>query len=314
MNTSTAASQAASARGLREMMRQHPLLSYFMMAYAFSWIMTIPCILAEWGMLPASIFAPVFVIKAFAGPFVAALIMVNITEGKEGAARFRRRFFQARAGWQWYLLILLGIPALFFLGIVIQIYYQPGTLVGFKGFPNNSPIYFLVYYLINFVIIFFGGGPLAEEPGWRGFALPRLQALYGAKRFGPLWAALLLGVIWAFWHLPDFLTRAQGGGPGTGWGTFFTNLPIFVVMVVALSIVMAWVYNHTQGSIFIAILLHASINTSGILPELFQSPNVPVMTMANLAMLMAIGVPALLIAVLTRGRLGYQEGRSIQSP
>jgi len=223
--------------------------------------------------------------------------MVGLTEGKDGKARFRRRFVQVRAGWQWYLFILLGIPALFLFGIAVQ----PGILGSFQGFPQNSPVYFLIYYLVNFIIIFFFGGALAEEPGWRGFALPRMQ-----PRFGPLWGSLLLGVVWAFWHLPDFLTRAQGGGPGTGWGTFLTNLPIFVLLVVALSVVMAWVYNHTQGSILIAILLHASINTAGILPELFPAPGIPIFTLANTALLIALVVPALIIVIFTRGGLGYQ--------
>jgi membrane protease YdiL (CAAX protease family) len=280
-------------------MVRHPLISFFFMAYAFSWIITIPCILAEWGFLPASLFQIFFLLKAFAGPFLAAAIMVNITEGKEGMARFWRRFVQARAGWQWCLLILLGIPALFLLGIVVQ----PGTLASFQGLPHNSLVYYLIYYLVNFVAIFFFGGPLAEEPGWRGFALPRLQ-----PRYGPLKGALLLGVVWAFWHLPDFLTRAQGGGPGTGWGAFFTNLPIFVLLVMAISVVMTWVFNHTQASLFIMILLHASINTAEILPELFPTANIPVMTMANVALLMAAAAPALLIVILTRGRLGYQPG------
>jgi membrane protease YdiL (CAAX protease family) len=281
-------------------MRQHPLVAYFSMAYAFSWIMTIPCVLVDWGFLPEALFRPCFIIKAFAGPFVAGVLMVNLSEGRDGAARFRRRLFQVRAGWQWYLGILLGIPALFVLGMIVQ----PGVLASFQGFPGNGPVAYLVYYLVNFVIIFLFGGPLAEEPGWRGFALPRLQS-----RYGPLWGTLLLGVVWAFWHLPDFLTRAQGGGPGTGWGTFFTNLPVFVVMVVAIATLMTWVYNHTQGSLFIAILLHASINTAGILPELFPVPNMPIFTLANVALLIAVAVPALLIVILTRGRLGYTPDR-----
>ena len=271
------------------------------MAYAFSWIMTIPCILAEWGFLPESFLNIFFLIKAFTGPFLAAFILVNITEGKEGAARFLRRFVQVRAGWQWYLLILLGIPALFLLGIVIQ----PGVLASFTGLPHNSPSYYMIYYLVALVVTFFFGGPLAEEPCWRGFALPRMQL-----RFGSLRGTLLLGVVWAFWHLPDFLTRAQGGGPGMGWAAFFTNFPIFVVMVVAISVVMTWVYNHTQGSLFIAILLHASINSAGILPELFPAPNIPSATMANLGMLFAFIVPALLVVILTRSRLGYPSVRN----
>jgi membrane protease YdiL (CAAX protease family) len=299
MKTSMASSQTpAVSRGLRETMRQHPLFSFFFMAYAFSWILTIPSILAEWGFLPASLFQLFFFIKAFAGPFLAGFIMVNITEGKEGVARFWRRFIQVKASWYWYVMILLGIPALFLLGIAIQ----PGALSSFQGLPRNSLSYYLVYYLIAFLITFCAGGPLAEEPGWRGFALPRMQS-----RFGGLGGALLLGVVWAFWHLPDFLTSAQGGGPGTGWGAFFTNLPIFVVMVVAISVVMTWVFNHTRGSLFIMILLHASINTAGVLPALFPAANISAMTLANLAMLFAAILPALLIVLLTRGKLGYQR-------
>jgi len=262
------------------------------MAYAFSWIISIPIVLAEWGYLPEAIFIPLFAIKPFVGPFLAGFVMTNLIEGKEGVQRLRHSMLQARAGWLWYALILLGIPALYLLGIVVQ----PGALASFHGLPPG----YLITYLINFVIIFLLGGPLGEEPGWRGFALPRVQKSYGALR-----GNLLLGVVWSFWHLPDFLTRAQGGGPGTGWGAFFTNLPIFVVMVLALTVLMSWVYNHTGGSVFIAILLHASINTTGILPELFPIPNASMMTMANIAMLIGIAIPAVLILLFTRGRMGY---------
>ena len=292
------AKPAAPSSDLKAAMLRHPLLFFFLMAYAGSWIVSIPIVLSEWGYLPKSLFVPLFFIKPFVGPFLAAYIMTRVVEGKEGWRRLRRRLVQTRAGRQWYLFILLGIPALFLLGIFVL----PGAASSFQGFPNSSIVYFLVFYLVNFILIFFGGGPLGEEPGWRGFALPRMQTRYGALN-----GALLLGVVWAFWHLPDFLTSAQGGGPGTGWSNFFTNLPIFVVMVVTISIVMTWVYNHTQGSLFIAILLHASINTSGILPQLFAPKNMSIMTLGNLAMLIAMVVPAVVILVATRGKLGYHQ-------
>jgi membrane protease YdiL (CAAX protease family) len=288
-----------ASRSLTEVVRNHPLFSYFFMAYIFSWTMTVPVLLAERGFLPGALFNIFFIVKAFAGPFLAAFIMVSICEGKEGLVHFRHRFFQTQAGWYWYLGILLCIPALFLLGIMIQ----PGTMATFQGLPHNSLAYLLVNYLVNFVMIFFLGGPLAEEPGWRGFALPHMQS-----RFGALGGALLLGVVWAFWHLPDFLTHAQGGGPGTGWSTFFSNFPVFVLLVILINLVMTWVYNQTQGSLFIAFLLHASINTAGILSELFPTSGTPMMTLSNLALLIGMAVPALLIVILTRGRLGYQAG------
>jgi CAAX protease family protein len=296
METSnTSAPSTAGPKGLREVMRQHPLFSFFFMAYAFSWIILIPFILQEWGFLP-KVFSFTFVLNPFVGPTLAALIMTGLLEGKAGVSRLLRRCVQVRAGWQWYLFILLGIPALLVLGTVVL----PGALTGFRGLPPA----FLIVYLVNFLIIAFLGGPLGEEPGWRGFALPRLQ-----RSYGPLWGTLLLGFLWACWHLPHFLTSVQGGGPGTTFATFLTNFPIFGLMVVAIAIIMTWVFNHTRGSLFIAILLHASINTFSIVIPLFPVPGLSSETSGNLAVLIGFGVPALLIILLTRGRLGYQPGQ-----
>jgi membrane protease YdiL (CAAX protease family) len=272
-------------------MRQHPLFFFFLMAYAISWIISIPFILSEWGILHGD-FRVAFVVKSF-GPFLAAFIMTSILEGKEGVRRLRQRIRQWRAGWQWYLFILLAIPAFILLGIIIQ----PGKMASFQGL---TPV-LLVSYPLTFAAVFFGGGPLGEEPGWRGFALPRMQ-----MRYGPLWGTLLLGVLWTCWHLPDFLTSAQGGGPGTGFSTFVVNFSIFLVLVTAIAIILTWVYNHNHGSIFMTLLAHTSVNTPQVvLVPLFLAVDV---TSLNLAALIGFGVTALLIVVLTRGRLGYQPG------
>jgi uncharacterized protein len=289
MNTSEKSNPSTTgSKGLQQVMRAHPLFSFFFMAYAFSWIMVIPYILSQWGILHGD-FRIAFVIKSF-GPFLAAYIMIGITEGKAGLLRFRRSLGQVRAGWQWYVFILLGIPALFLLGMALF----PGVLASFQGFPANFPI----VYLVTFVLIFFGGGPLGEEPGWRGFALPRLQ-----PRFGALRGTLLLGVLWTFWHLPDYLNDAQRGGPGTNLVSLLTiNLPIFLLMVMGMAVIFTWVFNHTRGSVFIAILLHASINGFGTAMALF---NAPILVNSDLVICIAVLVPALLILILTRGRLGY---------
>ncbi len=207
--------------------------------------------------------------------------------------RLLHRYIQWRAGWQWYLFILLGIPALLVLAIMVL----PGALASFHGLP---PL-FLVIYPVSFVVTLILGGPLGEEPGWRGFALPRMQ-----PRYGPLGGTLLLGVLWACWHLPQFLTPAQGGGPGTSFATFFTNFPMFVLLVIAMAIIFTWVFNHTAGSLFIAILLHASVDTSQSLASFFPAP---IVTSTDLYALLGFGVPALLIVLLPRGRLGYQPGQ-----
>jgi uncharacterized protein len=95
---------------------------------------------------------------------------------------------------------------------------------------------------------------LFEEVGWRGFALPRLQ-----RRLDALWAALVLGVIWAFWHLPELISDPTRQRP-----------PLqFVLWALALSVIFTWLYNSTNGSLPIVIICHAAIDTAGryMLPE-----------------------------------------------
>ena len=100
------------------------------------------------------------------------------------------------------------------------------------------------------------GGPMGEEAGWRGFALPRLQ-----RRFDPLLASVILGAAWGAWHLPLHLTGyydAAFGGPLVGLlMRAFTTVPLAVVFT--------WTFNRSGGSVFAMVLLHTAVNiTSGL--------------------------------------------------
>lgn len=280
---------------LTELIRRHPLFAYFFIAYAFSWITLIPYILSSWGWLPGN-WTIVFVIHTF-GPAVAAISVVGTIEGKAGVKRLRQRVRRWRVGWPWYLFAVVGIQALFLLGIIIQ----PGGPASFRGLTPGL----LASYPLTYVAVFFGGGPLGEEIGWRGFALPRMQ-----PRYGPLKATLLLGVLWSGWHLADFATPSQGGGSGTSLSAVLTNFSIFLVVVVALSIILTWTFNHTRGSILMAILAHTSVDNpqAALVPAVFAVS----VTTVNLAGLIGFVTPALLILVLTRGRLGYRPSHEVE--
>jgi membrane protease YdiL (CAAX protease family) len=163
----------ASSGKLNGLMRKYPLFSFFFMSYLFSWIVTIPCVLSDWGILPnGTLFVLLFFLKAFAGPTVAAYIMSRVTAGRAGWREITRRIRLLRVRWGWYLFVLLAIPAVLLAGILAL----PGALASFQGLSGE----FLVSYPILFVIIFVGGGPLAEEIGWRGYALPRMQSRFGS--------------------------------------------------------------------------------------------------------------------------------------
>ena len=284
-------SQAAIASsGVLHALHSHPLASYFIIAYAITWGLSIPTTLGAWGLMPGD-WTIFFIIGTF-GPFIASFIMTYITQGRKGVSRLQGSIKNWHVGGRWLLFAFAALPALIMLGIISM----PGSLAGYQGL---SPMV-LVSYPVTLVAIWFGGGGLDEEAGWRGFALPRLQS-----RYGPLTAALYLGVAHCFWHGEQFLTPAQGGGPGTGLTPFLVNLPIFLVMVLAITVILNFLFNRTRGSVFTAISAHASIDApQAALLAFFPAVGVTSMLVGAS---IGLGVAALLILVLTHGRLGYQR-------
>src|SRR5439155_24601806 len=219
------------------------------------------------------------------GPSVAALIMTAALAGKPGLRRFFRRLLLWRVPVVWYLFILLGVPLIYVLGILLV----PGALASFKA---PSPATWLLWPVL-FLVVLVLGGPLFEEPGWRGFALPRLQ-----ERWGPLVGSLILGVLWATWHAPEYLTPDFAAANG---GLTLRGITVFALAAVSFSVIITWVFNHTRASVLVAILVHAAINWSqGLTSDLF-----PAVAFNEVGPVVAFGLTALVIVVATRGRLGY---------
>jgi membrane protease YdiL (CAAX protease family) len=283
--------QGAARKGL---LARYPLTFYFLIAYGFSWLVWVPLALSKDGAGLLSFRSPIgastsVVVASFVGPCLSAFIMTGITEGRAGIGRLLRRCVLWRVGFGWYLFALIGIPIILILGVTVL----PGAMASVKGLGS---LVFPRPWLLSQIVYVFLHGPLGEEPGWRGFALPRLQRLYG-----PLVGSLILGPLWALWHLPFFWVPAWNFPP-----TLF-NVALFVIAAIPLTIVMTWVFNNTKGSVLMAISVHASFDfTFVILNLLFTAPivtnygsTVPVLIGLGTLALMAIGV--------TRGRLGYQQ-------
>jgi membrane protease YdiL (CAAX protease family) len=209
------------------LIRRHPLISFFVLAYALSWW---PWILYAFGLYPAPI--------ASFGPFLAALVVLAITQGKSGIGGLLRRMVRWRVGIRWYavaLLLPVGI-ALAATALNVLLGAQAPSAADLGGWTNLLPG-FAIALLIP------GLGGAWEEPGWRGFALPSLQAGRSA-----LVASLILGAVWALWHLPLVVATGQMGG----WD---------IVIIMAWTLVLTWVYNGTGGSVLIVMLFHAMFNT-----------------------------------------------------
>jgi membrane protease YdiL (CAAX protease family) len=204
---------------------------------------------------------------AGAAPTISATIVTLAQEGWSGLRLLYARLARWRFGVQWYALVLIGVPVL---GYLISRVAGPDP-----KFDLSTPA-LLFSMLLNLLIT----GPLGEELGWRGFALPRLL-----KRFNPLVASLILGVIWGVWHLPSFFLSSMVQST--------LSLPIFLLGACCLAVLATWIFQHTGGSVLITVLLHYTVNFS------FSVLGTPV---AAFTLVMLVG--AVLVVVLDRGLFG----------
>lgn len=178
------------------------------------------------------------------GPSIAGVITIALTKGKAGLEDLSKRAFRWKVGWRWWAVALLISGLIGFIAIGINLLLG-GAMPSFRFFREEwylIPVFFLLTII---------GGPLGEEFGWRGFALPTLQAKRGA-----LTASLILGTIWALWHFPLFF---QEGSIHAQMG--LKMLPIYLIGEIALATMMTWVYNKTGGSLLVGgIILHNADN------------------------------------------------------
>jgi membrane protease YdiL (CAAX protease family) len=267
-----------------DVIRAHPLPVFFLLAYAVSWTL----LLVLYGMMRAPATFVIFVQTL--GPTIAARIVLTMIGGGVAYHQMRRRGRLWHVAFRWYVVALAVIPAACLAAVAVL----PGGSAALESASAGS---MLTTFAIFLVIGFFSG-PLFEEPGWRGFALPRLE-----RDRGPLVGTLVLGVLWGAWHLPQFLVpewAAQNGGSDPA------TIAAFLVLVMTLSPVLTWVYNHT-GSLFLAMVTHASINASlAMVPVLPSGPMV--------VGIVAFGAISLILVVATRGRFGYGTTRIVQAP
>jgi len=228
-------------------MKGHPLVAYFVLAYALTWLVQLPLILSAQGLLHMRI-PPGLHFLASIGPILAAFIVTGITGGAAGIRKLLGRMSRWRVGIGWVLIALFSPAALFLIAVVI-LWISSGVWPGFSQFGHVAGLPQLGW-LAGWVFhtLTFGFG---EETGWRGFALPRLQRGRSA-----LSATLILTVFWALWHLPLFFYKENYMDMGIGGAVGF-----FLGMLAG-AIVLTWLYNSTNGSILMVALWHGAFNTA----------------------------------------------------
>jgi uncharacterized protein len=210
--------------------RRHPIITFFVLTFVLSW-WTIPLYVV--GLSPSPLFP---------GPLLAALIVIPITQGWSGLRELGSRMIRWRVRWYWYA-VALGIPL-----TAAAVAWALNVALGAPA-PSLATLPALTAVLMVFGIKLINplNGPMGEEPGWRGVALPGLQ---GSGR-SPLLATLILAPLVALWHVPLVFAHQIP--------------PVGLLGPIAFAFVATWVFNHTGGSVFMTLVMHAAEGTLAML-------------------------------------------------
>ncbi|MFC1993357.1 CPBP family intramembrane glutamic endopeptidase [Chloroflexota bacterium] len=263
---------------LSGLIKKHQVVAFFIIVFVISWGLWIPDIIITGGKVSLLIYAGGF------GPFLSAIFVTLIVEKRPGLHKWFRRTFRFRINVLWYLLGALFLP----IGVVLL---QFGLYLFFGGQPDFSNSLPWWLYLINLpIVMLFAGGN--EEPGWRGFALPKLLI-----KQNPLVASLIIGIIWAVWHIPIFF-NSEWSGAGTSFVWFLAN-------TVGLSLIMTWLYYKSSRSVFPVMLFHQATN---IIWNYFPMPDDVLTGVDDFIVLKTIvyWTIAIVLIIVTKGHLSYQ--------
>lgn len=258
----------------------HPTASFVAFAYAISWALWVP--LAA-GLYDATRGLDPFVLAGGFGPPVAAVVVTWLTGGS--VRRLLGRLVRWRVHPGWYL-AAIGLPLLTFTVANTGLYAALGAQVD----PGLLPERLGAVAASLPLVVLLGGGQ--EELGWRGFALPQLQ-----RHTSPLGASLLVGVVWACWHLPLFFTA---------WASSSLPFVAYLLAVVGMSVLFTWVYNGSGGSVLLVMLMHGLFNSANGLLLVVQADIVtaPYPLVLVVGQVLAVGVPALLLVAVYGRSLG----------
>ena len=275
---------------VRSWVQRHRVASFFLLAYAVTWLAWLPAVLGYEGDLNQ-----VLSLIAQFGPAVAALVVTWYSGTSVGG--WAHSIFRWRVAPWWYV-VAIGLP--------IVLIGVEGAIFGLLGQPIDPSLVsdLLAAYIPTLAFLTLIAG-LGEEPGWRGFALPRLEA-----RYAPVAATLLLGLLWALWHLPLVLVDPRFPHGFTSLAPLVVLALLTLVGIVFMAFFYTWIHNGTR-SVLLCMLLHGSFNTAtGAFPAPFEVLQrevfVTLLMVQDFTLLVAVAV----LVGTTRGRLGYDAPES----
>ena len=257
-----------------------PLIWFFVLTYGIAWTIWIAIGIMLPDLEPAR--GTFITVPGAWAPTIAALAVTARYEGRDGLRGLLAQVCRWRIGWGWCGLAVLGPTALGLLAVGIHTLLGgsppslAGVAAGFNISADEAPRVLVAFPMVFLLLCL--GGPIAEESGWRGYAQARLQV-----RVGPGPAGVIIGLIWALWHLPLIVLVPSGTGQIPTW--------FYLPMVAALGVVFAWGYNRTGQSVFFTILLHAGFNTF-LAYRIVTEPESPVLLALALVLVLAAAAAA----------------------
>jgi len=263
------------------------LTRFFLITFTFTWFFWLLAVLASADILILPFKKIILVGIGAHGPLVSALWLSGKSDGWKGIKKLVRSGFNLRLSlWNWLVIILLPIVLA---GIAMR-----WNMSLNHYHPDESLISQPLLILPMFFFMFFLGGSVQEEFGWRGFALPRLM-----MRRTPFISALVLGLIWGIWHLPLFYISSLS--------QTYMNFGVFMILTLCFSVIMTVFYLSSGRNLFTALLFHTSVNTSlSLFPPIEQVPggNQTAFTLLSLLYLSV----TLTVIIFQRKRLFKKQG------
>lgn len=264
-------------------MKRHPVVWFYVLAFAISWLGWLPMVAGSRGIAPFDhpLFQVLLLLPAI-GPALAAIIVIAAGDGKTGINHLLKPLLQWRVGAIWLMIAVIAPALLLLAGKVVT---QALGLAATTESQGNTVIGMAIATLVMSLF-----SNTWEEVGWRGFALPRLQ-----KHHHALTATLTVGVLWGLWHLPLFF---WAGNPMSDY-----PLLAWFIGTVAVSFVYTWLYNSARGSLLVVTLFHVLGNAFGVIISDVSISDVSITALAIVYCVVAV----LLVAIFGKDNLARRE-------
>lgn len=275
---------------IRALIKKHPVLTYFILAFVISWggILLVIAPVGFPGNIVHRLF-PILGVVNEAGPLLAGILSLILVYGRTGFREFRARLLKWRVGAHWYVVALLAapflvLPTLFALSLTSSV-YLPGIVT-----TEDKVSLLLLGLLIGF------SGAFSEELGWTGFAVPELR-----RRYSILTTGLIVGLMWGVWHF--LISSWSAGDPSSGvlsMSLLFGPLVFYVGVLPAFRVLMVWMYDRTE-SLPLVILMHGSLSAN-MLFILSPSARGLSLSLYYLVLTILVWIVVAVVTVASRGR------------